>query len=83
MGYTAEQQQGAWIEAIAMVEALRAGNKPLARQVLTTSPHPAPVLDGLLRLTSVLLHSIPPNQIDSLLTIAYRSDPPPPIPHQP
>ncbi len=83
MGYTAEQRQGAWLEAIAVVEALRAGDKTLARQVLTTSPHPAPVLDGVLRLTSVLLHSIPPTQIDSLLTVAYRSAPPPPIPHPP
>lgn len=69
--------QGSWIEAITVLEELRAGNTDGALEVVRTCSDVERMLGYLFRLTSLFLKSSRPEELDHFIEAAHRAEPPP------
>ncbi|MFI8595660.1 hypothetical protein ACIGCK_14665 [Microbacterium sp. NPDC078428] len=80
---------GAWLETIALFEAIREGNQPAAHRLLSSSAKRDAVLGGLFSMLGVFLRGEDASgraKLDHFIEASHRAGPPPafgarPFPH--
>lgn len=70
-------REGAWLETIALFQALREGNQPAARRLLDSCADRDRVVDGLLSMLGVFLRGEEAAKLDRFIAASHRAGPPP------
>lgn len=71
---------GTWLEAIALFEAIREGNQPAALRLLGSAANRDAVIGGLLSMLGMLLRAedaTAPGKLDRFVAASHRAGPPP------
>jgi hypothetical protein len=71
------RNEGAWIEATTLFQAVRAGEHEVAMQLLRTASDPETVTLSLLRMLAVYLRGEEAAKLDHFIAAARRAGPPP------
>ena len=69
--------EGPWVEAIVLFQAIRKGNQPAAKRLMDSSADKEQVVDGLMSLLGVFLRGRDAGELDRFVDAAHRSVPPP------
>lgn len=71
---------GIWLEAIALFEAIREGNQPAALRLLGSAANRDAVIGGLLSMLGMFLRAedaTAPGKLDQFVAASHRAGPPP------
>lgn len=67
----------AWLESIALFQAVREGNQPAAVRLLNGSANRDAVIGGLLSMLGMFLRAEDSVKLDQLIAASHRAGPPP------
>lgn len=68
---------GAWLETIALFQAVREGNQPAALRLLETTSNRDAVIGGLLSMLGMFLRAEKAGKLDRFIAASHRAGPPP------
>lgn len=68
---------GAWLEAIALFQAVRESNQPSASRLLESAANRDAVIGGLLSMLGMFLRAEDPAKLDQFIAASHHAGPPP------